>query len=58
MGLNQLFSEKLAAHGATASHKWNTKKVENEHNFSQIDFDRAKKEHAQLPLKSKDKALH
>lgn len=58
MGLNQLFSEKLAAHGATASHKWDTKKVENKRNFSQTDFNEAKKEHAQLPSKSKDKALH
>ncbi|KMT63288.1 hypothetical protein [Paenilisteria newyorkensis] len=58
MGLNQLFSEKLAAHGATASHEWNTKKIENERNFSPSDFEKAKKNHDQLPLKPKNKALH
>ncbi|MBC2392171.1 hypothetical protein [Listeria booriae] len=56
--LNQLFSDKLAVHGATASRNWNAKNASNERHFSQAAYDKAKKEHDNNPSKNKGSILH
>ncbi|MBC1359788.1 hypothetical protein [Listeria booriae] len=56
--LNQLFSDKLAAHGATASKNWSAKNASNERHFSKAAYDKAKKEHDNFPSKKKGSILH
>ncbi|MBC1525757.1 hypothetical protein HB884_16240 [Listeria booriae] len=51
--LNQLFSDKLAPHGATASRNWSAKHASNERHFSQAAYDKAKKKHDNFPSKKK-----
>ncbi|MBC1403166.1 hypothetical protein [Listeria booriae] len=56
--LNQLFSDKLAMHRATASKNWSAKNASNERHFSQAAYDKTKKEHDNSPSKKKGSILH